>query len=248
MTEEVKQPTEGIPVEKPKEKTAETIEKIIGDTKEPSVNKPEGDSVPLATFLDVKKDARKFERELNDLKLKYESGDSTKKEMTDDLNALADEFDVDPKFVTKLVKIVESKSDQKVGEALKEVTDMKQELSKKQKDDFIDRAFTTHYNEAIERMPEYKEIANVDVIKALSLLPQNAKKTFPELIEETYGKAITGKRTIDPVKQAGGGKEPTALDMDRARKDTKYFEEVMGNPSLKAEYNKKMLEPRGRHS
>jgi len=85
-------------------------------------------------------------------------------------------------------------------------------------------------------MPEYENLVNREVIKVLSLDPKNANKTFAQLIEETYGKAITGKRTIETTKP-GGGKEPTEIDFDKALKDTEYFKEIMSNPTLKKKYN-----------
>lgn len=228
--------------------------KPIGEIIEEAGNKPGGDkkpegepeTVPLATFLDMKKDAKKFEKLFNDLKEKKQDGASDD-EVSGDLDALAEEFDIEPKFVKKLAKILEGKAEKKAGEALKPLMEQNEKLSKKEREEAIDKAFKKHYAEALETMPEYKEIANADAIKALSLLKENANKTFAQLIEETYGKAITGKRTIDSTKP-GGGKEPSPLDMDKARKDTKYFEEVMSDPVLKAEYNKRMLEPTNRRS
>jgi hypothetical protein len=89
-------------------------------------------------------------------------------------------------------------------------------------------------------MPEFTSIVNPGVIKALSLLPQNASKTFPQLIEETYGNAISGKRTMQTT-TPGGGKDSAPLDYTKATQDMSYYNEVMANPKLKAEYNQKML-------
>ena len=92
----------------------------------------------------------------------------------------------------------------------------------------------------MERAPEFKAIANPEVIKSLAILPQNAKKTLSQILEETYGNAITGKRTIETT-SPGGGKEPEPLDIKRAEKDIEYFKEVMADPKKKAQYNEAML-------
>ena len=249
MADDATKKTDGEQVPTPPETTDDkTVGAIIDETLPPAGDKTpktEPETVPLPAFLDMKKDAKKFEKLYNELVEKNAKGDSTKEEINDDLQALAEEFDIDPKFVSKLGKILESKAEKKAGDAIKPILDREAALTKKEKDALIDAAFTKHYGEALEKMPEYSEIANADTIKALSLLPQNANKTFAQLIEETYGKAITGKRTIEPTKPAGG-KDPEPLDMERARKDPKYFEEVMANPTQKAEYNRKMLEPNRR--
>lgn len=250
MTEQVK-PTEGAPVEKlPVE--AKTIQQIAEEVAPTGDKKPEGeDKVPLATFLDVKKDAKRLEKQVAELQAQISSGDFSKKEVSASIEAMAEKFDVDPAFMSEfrqtILAEVTAEAEKKAGEILKPILERDADLTKKEREAQIEKAFRKHYGEALERMPEFNEIADADTIKALSLLPQNANKTFAQLIEDTYGKAIVGKRTIEPTKP-NGGKEPTSLDFEKARADTEYFKQVMANPQLKAEYNKKMLEPKGRRS
>lgn len=56
----------------------------------------------------------------------------------------------------------------------------------KSQDVLIEEIFSENFNKVMEGMPEYKDVVNRDVIKELSLLPQNAKKTFQQIVEETY--------------------------------------------------------------
>lgn len=112
--------------------------------------------------------------------------------------------------------------------------------SAKEKADKFNDAFSKQYNTALERGPEFQAIANPDVIKTLATLPQNKNKTVSQLLEETYGNALTGKRTIETT-QPGGGKDPEPLDIAKAEKDINYFNEVMADPKKKAQYNEQML-------
>ena len=124
---------------------------------------------------------------------------------------------------------------------MKEELDSKfKPLEEEKRKESIEKVFNTHFNLALEKVPEFKGIVNPEVIKSLSLLPQNANKTFLQLIGETYGGAVTGRRTI-PQTVPAGGKESAPLDYQRAVKDPEYFKEVMADPKLKAEYNNKML-------
>ena len=249
MTDEVKkteaEPAKTVEEKKPLEKTAgEIINEIAPGDKKPEA-KPE--MVPLSSLLEFKNENKDLKKAIKDLEKRVNDGEMTKGEIKDDLSELAEEFDTDPKFVRKLSKILEDRAEKKADDKIKPILERDTKITKKERDELIDTAFQKHFTSAIEKMPEYSEIADADTIKALSLLPQNANKTFPQLIEDTYGKAISGKRTIDPIKP-GGGKDPDPIDYERAKKDTKYFEEIMSDPERKKEYNKNMLLSRGRRN
>lgn len=249
MADEAIKKTEGEPETAPAETTEEkTMSEIIDETVPPADPDPkpeDKETVPLAAFLELKKENKEFAKAIKDLKTKIDAGDSSKEDIAEDLEALAEEYDIEPKFVSKLAKILEGKAEKKAGEVLKPILERDANLTAAEKKRKLDEAFTKHYDEAIEKSPEFKDIANADTIKALSFLPENANKTFAQLIEETYGRAVTGKRTIETTKP-GGGKDPEPIDFDKAKNDTKYFESIMADPVKKAEYNKNLLLPRGR--
>jgi hypothetical protein len=91
-----------------------------------------------------------------------------------------------------------------------------------------------------DKFPEFKGVVNTDVVRQLATLPQNASKTISQIIEETYGNALQGKRTIETT-SPNGGQEPEPLDIDRASKDIKYLTEILADPKKKAQYNESML-------
>lgn len=214
-----------------------TVEKTIGEvleTKALEVEKP--NTVPEHIFLSQKKDLKETQRELKDLKASIENG-ATPKEVSATIKAIAEEYDVDPSFLDKLANTIRSESKNDLQD---EISSKFRPLEEKEKQAQIDKTFETHYNQAINTMPEFAQIVNPGVIKALSLLPQNGNKTFSQLIEETYGNAISGKRTMQST-TTGGGKESEPLDYQRASSDPAYFDQVMANPKQKAEYNSIML-------
>lgn len=183
-------------------------------------------------FVAEKKARKAAERKLKDLEDAIANGGSAKEiaEISDDINDLAEEFDVDPKFLAKLTATLKS------GVA----KDLEQEKTQQKQKENFDTAFAKAYNVALERAPEFVSIANTDVIKTLSLQPQNQGKTLSQILEETYGNAVSGKRTIETT-TPNGGKDPEPLDMARASKDIEYFKEVMADPKKKAQYNEAML-------
>ena len=91
-------------------------------------------------------------------------------------------------------------------------------------------------SKALEAAPEFKDVANADVIKQMALNPANSDKTFVQLLEEAYGNAIGGRRTIETTTPRGGAAD-TKVDIDRTRKDPEYRREVLSNPDMKKQYN-----------
>jgi len=100
----------------------------------------------------------------------------------------------------------------------------------------LDATFQEHLNKALEKAPEYKAVVNVDVIKALAFNPANKNKTYSQLLDEAYGNALTGRRTIETTTPRGGAKD-TKVDMQRAQSDATYRHEVLADPELKKQYN-----------
>lgn len=194
--------------------------------------------VPESAFLKEKMARKDAEKRIKELEAKILSNDTPHSEVSEDIASIAKEFDIDPTFLDKLEKSIRSKTEREVED---KISSKFKPLEEKERLAKIDSVFNTHFTQAINSMPEFKDIVNPSVIKSLSLLPQNGSKTFSQLIEETYGNAVTGKRTMTPT-TPGGGKDPQPLDYKRAQRDKAYFLEVMSNPKTKAEYNSIMLQ------
>ena len=188
------------------------------------------DTVPLKTFLDIKKEKKALEKTVSDLQAQVKAGTITKSEVKSELKDIADKYEVDHNFLSELSTIIYAKAEESFNSKLKP-------LEEKEKAERINIAFEEHYNKVIEEMPEYAGVINKSAIKALSLLPENSKKTFQQIIEETYGKTVTGKKTME-TSTPRGGKE-TSIDMNKMR-DPAYYKEIMANPELKKKYNENL--------
>lgn len=73
---------------------------------------------------------------------------------------------------------------------IEKVVDTQKEKVNQARKVFIDEAFKKHFTLAVNDMPEYKNIVDPNVIKELSLKPENSNKTFPQLITETYSNKL----------------------------------------------------------
>lgn len=244
MAEEVKTPQENeattvekSPEKAPAEEKAPTMAEIQkqAEVQPPKEAKTE-ETVGLPKYMEEKKRRQAVEKKLADLEASIKDGGVSKEDLTDDLESLTKEYeDVDPQFLGKLVSSIERRIEKKFEGRINEAVEPLKESAQEKR---INDAFQTHFDKAMESMPEYKDLVDANVIKTLSLDPTNEDKTFPELIEETYGKFVTGRKTMEEKTTPGGGKEPESVDFARAKKDPAYFSEIMKNPRLKAEYNK----------
>lgn len=246
MAEEVK-PTPDAEVKASAEKTAEpketpketpkeqpkVEEKSIGEIIKEATPEEKPNLIPESVFLGEKKARKAAEKELKALKESIEGG-ATAKEISSDIAEIADEHNIDKVFLQKLASSIKTQTEKELDEKYSS------KLGGKEKAESFETAFNKAYKVALERGPEFEKIANPDVIKTLSMQPENSKKTLSKILEETYGNALSGKRTIETT-TPGGGKDPEPLDYIKAQKDTNYFNEVMGNPKLKAQYNELML-------
>lgn len=212
------------PAEEPKKEEA-TMKDVIGEQPETPKKNAKPETVPFDVFVEMKKELKEEIRSLKDSSV---SKDSVVSDL--DLRSLASKHEVSEDFLADFAKAIESKAIGSFEERFKGL-----EAKDKQKE--VNKALETHFVNAIEEMPEYKDIVVPDVIKSLALKKENQDKTFSQLIEETYGRAIQGKRTVESTTPRGG-QEPDNVDIQRAQTDPAYFKEVMADPELKAQYNK----------
>lgn len=205
--------------ETPKETSAEpTIEETIGEQPD--------DRVPLKTFLEIKNEKKALERELKRIRSSAQQG-ATKSEIRADLQAIADKYDVDVDFLTELSSTIYSKAKEEAETAIKPILEEKNREK-------VDKVLMDNINRALEAMPEYEAVVNKEVLKSLSKLPENRNKTFQQIIEETYGKSVPGKKTMETSIPRGG--KDVDIDWSRVH-DADYFKEIMADPDLKKKYN-----------
>jgi hypothetical protein len=213
-------------------------EEVQEEAQEPTVaeilNKVEDKTVPLNTFLETKKEKKALEKELSNLQAQIKAG-ATKGEANASLKEIAEKYDVDVNFITELSSAIYAQAKDDVEEKLNSKL---QHLEAREREEKINKAFNDHYEKVIQEMPEYNKVINKNVIKSLSLLPENSKKTFQQIIEETYGNSVTGKRTMETSTPRGG--KDQGIDYSKVN-DPEYFQKIMDNPELKKKYNDGLL-------
>jgi len=164
------------------------------------------DSVPLSKFVAEKQKRKALQKELDALRADLEEDPDVEDEE------------------------IEDRPD------VKALADKLDKIEKDKRREQLNVAFEKHLNAALENAPEYKDIVNVEVIRQMAFNPANKDKTYAQLLEEAYGNAISGRRTIETTTPRGGAKD-SKVDLDRARTDQAYRREVLADPELKRQYN-----------
>jgi len=224
------------PEQESKDVQPPVAQETIGDAMQKPQEKQE--TVPLAVLIEQKKANKELAKQLAEMKKSVQDG-ASKAEMSETVSSLVEEYpDLDPNFLRKLTSSiaaeVKQEAEAKLAEKLKPITE-REESSR------IEKVFAENYERVLAERPEFKDVANREVIKQLSLVPGNSNKTFSQLIEETYGHVIQGKKGLDAGRANAGKDTEVKLDVERAQKDPEYMREVQANPELHKQYKAGIL-------
>ena len=195
---------------------------------------PKTPDIPYHRFKEKVDEVATLKQQVEELQQKAKT--ATPAEVKADLESIAAEHNLDAVVLGKIASAIEARAERSIEDKLRPLTEA-QQVERREK------LFNEHLGKALENNPQYKDIANPEVIKALALNPHNAQMTISQLLEMAYGKVLEtpGRKTLESTTPRGGGDGPKSIDMERAKTDGDYFKEVMSDPSLKKEYNEKML-------
>lgn len=216
----------------------ESKEESVAEVLKEEVKSPD---IPYHRFKEKVDEVAELKQKVEELQKRAEAGASSK-EVSNDLKGIAEEHNLDADVLGKIASAIEARAAQSIDEKLRPLTEA-------QKAERRDKILSEHLEKALENNPQYKDVANPEVIKALALNPAHAQKTLSQLLEMTYGKMVEapGKKTLEQTTPRGGGDGNKSIDYDRAKTDADYFKEVMSDPTLKKEYNSKMLDDVARY-
>lgn len=203
-------------------------------------NKKEVPTIRESEFLTLKKENEGLWKEIKNTQKMIADG-LTKKEVSDTLKKIGEKYKVDPEFLSEVSQAIKAEADAgidgKIDAKVKPLAEKEKSEEAQTKAERIDRIFKENFDKTIAAMPDFKDVAEPDVIKSLTLDPANRDKTFAQIIEKAYGHLVKGKgKTLD-TNTPGGNKEPAAIDYDKASKDGEYFKTIMADPAQRKEYN-----------
>lgn len=211
--------------------TVEATEETLGNALNQEEKKVP-DSIPYSRFQEKVSETKELKEKIAELERKVLEGDSSKREISSDIDDIANEFQLDAKVLDKVVQVAEARAMAKVEEKLAPLQE-RESASKRE------TAFSQMLSKALEQNPEYAEVVNKDLIKQLAFNPANANKTFSKLLEEMYGSVVKPAERKTMETTAPGKSDATIENVDyrRAQSDSAYFKQIMADPTLKKEYN-----------
>lgn len=207
-----------------------------GETMEEVVTEKNDESVPLKKYM-AEKGARKeseerataLEKEIETLRIKAATGTHSAEDIANvnaDFEQLASKYpDVSKEFLKDMFSMAKKVSTKELTDRLDQnVMPALSAIEQERQADARDKKFGSLYEKTIKDMPEYEGIVNKEALKALAMSPANAKKTLPQILEETYSAAIQGRKSIEASHASRGPADvditnPSAEDWERIKSD-----------------------------
>lgn len=207
-----------------------TVETQVNESPETTVNNEQGSVAGEPTLADLHADEStpeaKDKKKVDSVPMaRLNKEIQRRKDLEAELKELRGELSTDPE--------VEDVDDEP---EVKKLAERLESIEKKERSAKMEVIFQTNLAKTLENAPEYKEVVNTEVIKQMAFNPANANKTYKQLLEEAYGNALTGRRTIETTLPRGGAKD-TKVDMRRTQTDKEYRHAVLADPELRKQYN-----------
>ncbi len=221
------------PAEKP-------VVETLGEALEAEPKKDD-DRVPLNKYMEEKRarrdaeaQAETLQAEISKLKVAGMSGNMPITEVNEQLRKLAEEHNVDETFLTKLVSTVRTATKSEIKEELeKDYNPKLAKLEQERKLEQAEKKFDAIFSKSLKDMPEYDGVVNKEVIKALAFNPANGKKTLPQIIEEAYGSAIQGRKSIESSHPSREAETPNIVNPTK-----EDWEKIEADPKAKEDWSK----------
>jgi AraC-like DNA-binding protein len=203
------------------------------------------DTVPLKKYMEEKRARRDIEsqvetlqEEITKLKTNTATGAINLTTVNDEIRRLAQEHNVDESFLTSLVSTVRKTTKEEIrGEMEKDFSPKISQIERERAIEKAERKFEEAYSKALAENPEFNGIVNKDVIKTLAFSQQNSKKTLSEIIDDTYGSAVQGKKSIETQHAS---KQPTEVDYNNPK--SADWDKIESDPTAKEKWSKEAAE------
>lgn len=191
MADEAKQ-TQGEEVKTFEEGSVDAEMKKVEETvkTETPTDKKTEDTVPLAVFLELKKDLKDLQKEIK------ESKSNSKSEIEiQGVNDLAKKYpDVDPNFISDVLKTSTTEAEKKIEEKYSPIIKKQEE---KEKQIAFDKAFDNLFDKTLQENPDLPSTVDKELVKELAMTPKYRNVPLSDVLIKMYGTKDSGKASSE---------------------------------------------------
>jgi hypothetical protein len=185
-----------------------------GDSKD---SKPKDGDERDSLIVDLKKENREMKKmirdevipTIRDLQQQIKKGGTSADDALDELDALAKEWELEPKFVQKLASILLTKSKKQFeDEYLSDIKDIKSKTeaqSKEISNAQITSAISKEFDRVMADNPDLAKVAKKEAVrKYIMSSEQNLSRTMEDILEELYGDSAKPEPGMEGYSSQGG--------------------------------------------
>jgi len=210
---------------KPTEGTMEAELAKEAPTEAPKVK--EAETVPLATFLDVKRDLKELKREIRDAK----SSDRQETALSG-VQEIANKYpDVNQDFIADILKSATANAQSKVEEKYSPIF-AKQDADRKQV--AFDKAFDKLYDKTLEENPNLPTTVDKKLLKTLALTPNYRNVPLADIIGQMGGVTNDGSSSSENEVRASSDRVDDLVSFDKITPDQKKA--IMSDEKVRTKY------------
>ena len=202
---------------------SKSIAEVAGASDDSKGGKPKEGDEKDTLIVDLKKENREMKKMIRDeviptirqLQEDVKRGSTSAGDAGDELDALAKEWKLDPKFVQKLSGILLNKSKKQFeDEYLSDIKDIKSKTdaqSKQINNAQITAAISKEFDRVVAADPDLGKLAKKEAVrKYIMSSEENLNRSMEDILEELYGDADKGSAGMEGYSSQGGNhpKEP----------------------------------------
>lgn len=201
----------------------QSIAQVAGAEGDSKGGKPKEGDEKENLIVDLKKENREMKKmirdevipTIKDLQQQIKKGGTSADDALDELDALAKEWELQPKFVQKLASILLNKSKKQFeDEYLSDIKDIKkktEDQSKEISNAQITGAISKEFDRVVADNPDLAKVAKKEAVKKYIMSSEdNLSRTMEEILEELYGDAVKPEPGMEGYSSQGSNhqKEP----------------------------------------
>jgi ribosomal protein S17E len=201
----------------------QSIAQVAGASSDSKDDKPKEGDEKESLIVDLKKENREMKKMIRDeviptirqLQQEVKKGGTSAGDALDELDELAKEWDLQPKFVQKLASILLNKSKKQFeDEYLSDIKDIKTKTEAQSKEITnaqITGAISKEFDRVIADNPDLAKVAKKEAVKKYILSSEeNLNRSMEDILEELYGDSEKPEAGMEGYSSQGGNhpKEP----------------------------------------